>query len=104
MGNLAEGVGLRPEYIADLKFLNEQLKYAARAWGDPLSDLEGAKLIRYRGLTTYLRVFYAAHYQSTDVFVSGIAKDYNNPNHLIRVNAQPYLLTAPQAGDHPDVN
>lgn len=76
---LAEGVGLRPEYIADLKFLNEQLKYAARAWGDPLSNLEGAKLVRYRGLTTYLRVFYAAHSQSTDVFVSGIELRHDRP-------------------------
>lgn len=78
-GSLASSLGLRDEYIADLRFLNEQLKYAPRNWGDAISDLEAARLVRYRGLSTYLRVYYAAHVQDPVVFVSSIELRHDRP-------------------------
>lgn len=59
--------------------MNEQLKFTPRTWGDALSDLDAAKLVRYRGLTTYLRVFYAAHLETPVVFVSGIELRHDRP-------------------------
>jgi hypothetical protein len=57
------------EYIADLTFLDEQRCHHPKEWGDPLFDLDAARLVVYRGLTEFLRVFYAVHLDEPQVIV-----------------------------------
>ena len=71
-GALARTRGISSEYIADLTFLDEQLHHFAKEWGDPMYDLDAAQLVVYRGLTDFLRVFYAVHLRESHVFVRNV--------------------------------
>jgi hypothetical protein len=68
----AAAAGVLPEYIADLRSLDENLRYSPREWGDRLKTYPHARLRYYRRLTRFLLVLYAVHLDRPIVFVRDI--------------------------------
>jgi hypothetical protein len=68
----AEQLGIRSEYIADLKVLNTNLLFHPKTWGDPLRDLDHARLTWYRGLSRFVKAEYAVHWDRRIVFVKSM--------------------------------
>lgn len=68
----AGAAGALPEYIADLRSLNENLRYTPREWGDRLKTYPHARLRYYRRLTRFFLVLYAVHLDRPVVFVRDI--------------------------------
>jgi hypothetical protein len=77
-GGPAGQLGLFDEYIADLKWVDEELTLRPAEWGDPLRDWEQAGLKLFRGMSAHL-VYYAVHLVRRYVFIRDIVLRPDRP-------------------------
>lgn len=68
-GTFAARIGLRDEFLTALREMEQQLRGAPEAWGDPLWDYHGLRLTFYQRYGSVLIVRYAVHIDGTPVFV-----------------------------------
>jgi hypothetical protein len=78
-GGLANQVGLREEFAAALREIDEQLTHQPEGWGDPVKDYRGLHLTLYQHYGPILIVKYAVHIDGTPVFVLDVQLTPDTP-------------------------
>lgn len=61
LGQVARTVGLRDEFLAAVREMDDHLKHSPDTWGDPIRDLTGMVAKLYHRYGPVLMVFYAVH-------------------------------------------
>jgi hypothetical protein len=76
---VASRIGMRVEYAAALREMEDRLRTDPEAWGDPVKDFKGLRLTVYHRYGRVLRVKYAVHIDGTPVFVLDVSPTPDTP-------------------------
>jgi hypothetical protein len=66
---VAVRIGMRDEFVAAVREMDDRLRSDPESWGDPVRDYRSLHLTRYYRYGPLLTVDYAVHIDGTPVFV-----------------------------------
>jgi len=72
-------VGVRDRFARALAEIESALQTEPRTWGDPIGNLTGMRMIRYRKIHDRLRVIYAVHVDKSAVWLLPVDPLRRNP-------------------------
>jgi hypothetical protein len=72
-------VGARDRFARAMAETESALRADPRAWGDPIGDLTGMRMVRYRKIHDRLRVVYTVHVERPAVWLLMVEPLRRNP-------------------------
>lgn len=72
-------VGARDRFARAMAEIDAALRTDPRAWGEPIGNLTGLRMIRYRKIHDRLRVIYAVHVEEPAVWLLAVQPLRRNP-------------------------
>lgn len=71
-GEVANRIGLRAEYLAALREMEQRLRTDPGEWGDPIWNLRGLSMVVYHRTGPIFLIRYGLHTDGTYVFVRDV--------------------------------
>ena len=72
-------LGVRDRFARSMAEIETALHTDPRAWGDPIGNLPGMHMVRYRKIHDRLRVIYAVHIERPAVWLLSVEPLRRNP-------------------------